>query len=231
MIMSSIQKITDKSTQTQFEKKVLSAIKHLHPYVKHRLYIAESLGILPKNMYTSTGIIDEGILHLYENGYDIDAEAMAVKLNLFKIIDKDLDQLFKNEGFHQKTMSTHSILIDELDGLNEDYTIDADLDLILKTELNDISYQQDTTEHLFLYNDQDTTILKAFEMEDLTSKNTKKLFGKFYSWLPMNVSNIVDMYAFGKLNFDEIAKIKQIETNRIKRIFNIVRHSFRNASD
>lgn len=229
--MSSIQKITDKTTQTQFDKKVLSAIKHLHPYVKHRLYIAESLGILPKNMYTSNGIIDEGILHLYENGYNIDSEAMAVKLELFKIIDKDLDLLFKKEGFHQKTVSTHSILIDELDRLNEDYTIDADLDLVLNTELNDISYKQDTAEHLFLYNDQDTTILKAFEMEDLSSKNTKKLFGKFYSWLPMNVSNIVDMYAFGKLNFEDIAKIKKIETARVKRIFKMVRHSFRNSTD
>lgn len=229
--MSSIQNITDKAMKTQFDKKVLSAIKHLHPYVKHRLYIAESIGILPKNMYTSNGIIDEGILHLYENGYDIDSEAMAVKLNLFKIIDKDLDQLFKQERFHQKTVSTHSILIDELDKLNEDYTVDANLDLVLNTELNDISYKQDTAEHLFLYNDQDTTILKAFEMEDLSTKNTKKLFGQFYSWLPMNVSNIVDMYAFGKLNFEDIAKIKNIEIARVKRIFNIVRHSFRNASD
>ena len=55
--MSSLQKINSKETKTAFDKKVLSAIQHLHPYVKHRLYIAESTRILPKNMYFSNGKI------------------------------------------------------------------------------------------------------------------------------------------------------------------------------
>jgi len=64
-------------------------------------------------------------------------------------------------------------------------------------------------------------------MEDLSSQHTKKLLGKFYTWLPMNVSGIVDLFVFGKLSFEEISKIKDIEINRIERIFNGVRKSFR----
>jgi len=93
--MSTIKKIMDKSTKTEFDKKVLSAVQHLKAYVNHRLYIAESTGVLPKNMYSSNDIIDEGIAKYYSKGINIDLEAMAIKLQLFRIIDNDLNELLK----------------------------------------------------------------------------------------------------------------------------------------
>ncbi len=226
--MSTIQNLRDKSPQTSFDKKVLSATQHLHPYVKHRLYIAESTGIIPKNMYCSNGIIDDSIVKLYENGFNVDTDAMEIKLKLFKYVDTDLDELLKKEAFHKNTVSTNSILKEELDGLEENYTIDADLDYVMNEELNDISYQQDNVhKHLFLYDDNDSSVLKAFEIENLSSLESKKLLGNFYSWLPLKVSNIIDLYVFGKLDFEEISRLKKIETKRIDRIFNAVKKSFR----
>ena len=225
--MSSLKEISSKSAKTAFDKKVLSVVQHLHPYVKHRIYIAETTGILPKNMYSSNGIIDDCIIELYSKGFDIDAERMAVKLELFKLVDNYMNELFKKEAFHKNTISTDSILKDEIARLGEDYTIDADLDLILNTELNDISYKQDHTNHLYLYEDKETSLLQAFELEDLTVTESPKVFGRFYSWLPVSISNIVDLYIFGNLEFDEIAKIKKIDTSRVELIFEKVKKSFR----
>ena len=225
--MSTLQKINSKTTKTEFDKKVLSAIQHLHPYVKHRLYIGESTGILPKNMYFSNGIIDESIVKLYENGFDIDADAMEIKLKLFHFVDKDLDELFKKEAFHQNTVSTNTILEKEMDRLKEDYTIDADLDLILNTELNDISYKQDNNEHIFVYDDSYSDILNAFQIEDTTKIKSKNLLGSLYSWLPIMAADIIDLYSFGKLSFEEIAKVKHIEVENVERIFDAVKKSFR----
>ncbi|WP_370390945.1 hypothetical protein [uncultured Winogradskyella sp.] len=225
--MSSLKEISSKSAQTAFDKKVLSVVQHLHPYVKHRIYIAETTGILPKNMYSSNGIIDDCIIELYNKGFNIDAERLAVKLELFKLVDNYMNELFKKEAFHKNTISTDSILQDELARLGEDYTIDADLDLILNTELSDISYKQDNSAHLYLYEDKETSLLKAFELEDLTVTESPKVFGRFYSWLPVNISNIIDLYIFGNLEFDEIAKIKNIETSRVELIFEKVKKSFR----
>ncbi|MBT8272551.1 MAG: hypothetical protein KJO77_02005 [Bacteroidia bacterium] len=229
--MSTIEQLSSKSSQSTFDKKVLAAIQHLHPYVKHRLIVAESKGILPKNMYTSNGIIDEGIATLYRNGYDVDLDAMAVKLRLFYIVDEDLNNLLKKEAFHQKTISTDRILKEELGKLNEDFTMDADLDLILNTELDDISSHQNDGEHIFLYQDSDSTILREFEIEDLSGKNPHHLLGKFYHWLPLNVSNIVDLYIYGNLRFEDIAKIKDIQIERIERIFEEVKKQFRSHID
>ena len=226
--MSTLQKINSKTTKTEFDKKVLSAIQHLHPYVKHRLYIGESTGILPKNMYTGNGIIDEGIVKIYENGFDIDTDAMEIKLKLFDIVDKFLDELFKKEAFHQKTISTNTILEEEMDRLKEDYTIDADLDLILNTELNDISYKQDNTEHIFVYDDSYSDVLNAFDIEDPAKLKSKNLLGSLYSWLPIMAADIIDLYSFGKLTFEEIAKVKHIEIENVEKIFDAVKKSFRN---
>jgi len=226
--MSTLKKIQDKNTQTEFDKKVLSAIKHLRAYTKHRLYIAESTGVLPRNMYSSSDIIDESIAKFYSKGINIDLEEMAIKLKLFKIVDNDLNELFKKEAFHKDTQSTSTILKEELDSLEEKYTLDADLDYVMNEDLEDISYQQDNKhKHLFLYDDKNASIINALEMEDISSQHTKKLLGKFYTWLPMNVTDIVDLFVFGKLSFEDISKIKDIEIKRIERIFEGVRKSFR----
>ncbi|WP_340155980.1 hypothetical protein [uncultured Winogradskyella sp.] len=225
--MSVSEKLTSETTRNAFEKKVLSAIPHLHPYVKHRIYIAESTGILPKNMFSSNGIIDESIILLYDNDFDVEAEPLAIKLELFKIVDNYMNLLFKNEAYHKETISTDAILKQELSKLSEDYTVDGDFDFILNTELNDISYHQHDNETLQLYSDKETSILTAFEVEDLSTKQSPKVFDKLYNWLPFNVSNIMDLYIFGKLDFESIAKIKKIEQKRVEAIFDKVKRTFR----
>lgn len=226
--MSTFQKLQDKSSQNAFDKKVLSAIQHLHPFVKHRLYIAESTGIIPKNMYHSNGIIDDAIAELYEHGYDVDDDAFVIRLHLFEIVDNRLDELFVKEAFHKNTVSTAPILEEELDSLEEVFTVDADNDYVMEEDLEDISYNQDRDHrHLFVYDDRDSTILKDLEIEDVSAHDSKKLLGKFYSWVPFRASNILDLYIFGKLSFEEIAQIKKIEVVRVERVLNEIKKGFR----
>lgn len=226
--MSSIDKLNDKTTQKAFNKKVISATQHLQAYVKHRLYIAESKKIIPKNMYTSSDFIDEAIAKFYEAGYNIDMEALAIKIKLFKIVDNDLDELFKKEAFHQDTISTRTILEEELAGLEENFTVDEDFDFIMNEELNDISYKQDHKhKHLFIYDNDNTPIQNALEVEDMSAIHNKNILGKFYTLLPLKVSEIVDLFVFGKLTLNEIAEIKNIEIKRVERVINLTIESLK----
>lgn len=229
--MKNLKSFDEQKSKSVFDKKVLSVIQHLHPYVKHRLYIAESTGILPRNMYSSTGIIDDSIVKLYSKGFDKDANATTIKLELFKIVDNDLEALFKKEAFHKNTLSTDSILKDELESLNEVYTVDEDFDYIMNDELNDISYkQQNSQNHLFLYDNDDSTIFNAFEISDIPPKNKEKFLGSIYSRLPMKVSDIIDLYVFGKLNYEDISKVKQMEIGRIEKIIEAFNKRFKRKS-
>lgn len=229
--MENLKSFDEQKSKSIFDKKVLSVIQHLHPYVKHRLYIAESTGILPRNMYSSTGIIDDSIVKLYSKGFDQDAETTAIKLELFKIVDHDLEALFKKEAFHKKTLSTDTILKDELESLNEEYTVDEDFDFIMNDELNDISYkQQNSQNHMFLYDSDDSTIFNAFEVTNVPPKNKEKFLGSIYSRLPMKVSDIIDLYVFGKLNYEDISKVKHMEIGRIEKIFEAFNKRFKRKS-
>ena len=226
--MDSLKLLREKSSQTIFDKKVLSILQYLHPYVKHRIYVAEATRILPKNMYSSNGIIDDSIIKLYKNRFEPDAELSGIKLHLFEIVDEHLKQLFKSESFHKNTISTDSILKEELHSLEEPYTVNADMEYIMSEDLEDISYKQDDGyAHLFLYADKEVSILKAFNLNHTPTKHTKKLFSKFYSWFPLATSNIIDLYVFGNLNYEEIAKIEHLEVTDVEQIFETVKNQFR----
>ncbi|WP_372755338.1 hypothetical protein [Mariniflexile sp.] len=227
--MSTIERLNDKATQNAFNKKVVATSHQLHPYVKHRLYIAESTGIIPKKMYSSSGIIDESIVKFYENGYDIDIDANALKLKLFKYVDAELDAIYKKEAFHKNTVSTNAILEEELGALEEHYTIDDGFDYVMNEDLDDISYQQNGhKKNFFLYDDGDgsASVLNALDATKAKGDSSKKALGNLYSWLPLNVSNIVDLFIFGKLSFEEISKVKNIETKRIALIFDEIKKNF-----
>jgi len=102
------------------------------------------------------------------------------------------------------------------------------MDYVMNEDLEDISYQQDNKhKQLFLYDDNNSSVINAFEMENISSQHTKRLLGRFYMWLPMNITDIIDLFVFGRLSFEEISKVKDIEIKRIVRIFESVQRSFR----
>ncbi len=230
--MCSIENINDKATKLAFDKRVISATHQIHPYVKHRLYIAESMRVIPRNMYSSNGVIDESIAQFYESGFDIDSDVSTIKIKLFKIVSSYIDSIFKKEAFHKNTISTRDILEEELDDLEENYTMDADWDFVMNEDLNDISYKQDHKhKHLFLYDDHENSVLNAFELEEINSNKSSQLLGSLYSWLPLNVSNIIDLLIFGKLSFEEISKVKNIELKRVEHIYEEVKNKFKDHLD
>ncbi len=223
-----LQRPHQSNDQKQFSKKLLSIVPHLHPYVKHRLYIAESTGILPQNMYCSNGIIDDAIVKLHMDEIDIEIDTLSLELTLFKITDELLDDLYISEGWHQKNISTAYFLKEELEKLEESFTVEGNNELIMKEDLDDICYHQDARDKQnFIYDDLDSEILKIIEIEPTSDYRKQKLLGKFYSWLPMETSKIIDLFVFGKLNFEEIATIKGMTSLEVKETIIDVRKSFR----
>ena len=214
----------------EFGKRILSAVPHIYPYLKHRLYIAESSGLIPKNMYKSQGLIDDAILKLYEDEEDLNDD-MKLKLRLFRYVDQRLEELYKSESFHKDTMSTSGILKKELKSMEENFFLNADEDTVMRDELDDISYHQDDHQKpLFLYDDAEKNIIQTLELETnerALDKSDRVLLHKVYHWLPRKTSNILDLYVFGKMTVDEIAEIKGVHKEEIQQLMLAVRKSFR----
>ncbi|MFP2997536.1 hypothetical protein ABN763_16580 [Spongiivirga sp. MCCC 1A20706] len=220
----------DEKYHKEFGKKVLHAIPSLNPYVKHRLYLAETVGIIPRKMYQANGIIDDAISKLYEDYEGWINDDNKIKLKLFSLVNNKLDELYKKEDFHKNTLSINKILEKEMEQLDETFEIDLDQDLLMKDELDDISYHQHDDNFVYLYEDAEKNIIRSMEIDDdrknLTEERRRAL-NKVYNWLPFEISNIADLFIFGNLSYNEIAQIKGIDTLEVQNIIQNVRKSFR----
>ncbi|MDW5289872.1 hypothetical protein [Formosa sp. PL04] len=226
--MKTQEQINTETSQKAFNKKILSITSSLQPYVKHRLYIAESVGILRKNLYHSNGLIDDCIIRLYEKGYDIDMSSHDLKIKLFRIVDIYLEELLLKERQNLDTISTNTYLEEELSRLEEPYSIDGDMDFVMLEDLDDISYKQHRHEkEVFLYDENNQKIINALDLGGHQASTNRKIVSKFYGWLPIRISNVVDLYVFANLPFEDISRIKKIEVKRIENILLNVKKSFR----
>lgn len=219
------------SKNTSFEKKTLSVVHLLHPYVKQRLKIGENLGILPKNMFRANGIIDEVILSIYENGTNKNIEISELRLLMFELSNKKLQSLFEDEKWHKRSISTKILLDEELKQLEENFTVDGDNDLIMNEELDDISYHQNDHElHLLASDGSQENALDFLDIEDTSvfeKKENKNIFDRMYKMLPLQTSNVVDLYLLGKLNIQEISHILNVDILEVKRIIDFVKENFK----
>ena len=219
------------SKNSSFEKKTLSIVHLLHPYVKQRLGVGENLGILPKNMFKPNEVIDDAILGIYENGTNRNIEVNELRLLMFELTNQKLQSLFEDEKWHKNSISTKLLLEEELEQLEENFTVDAGNELIMNEELDDISYHQNDHEVYSLATDgSQENVLELLDVEDTSvfdKKENKNNFYRMYKMLPLQTSNVVDLYILGKLNIQEISYVMDVDIVEVKRIIAFVKENFK----
>ena len=199
--------------------------------MKQRIRVAENLGIFPRNMYKSNENIDEVVLEVYEKGLHKSLNQDDLRIAMFKLTFDRMNELLESEEWHKDSISTKLILEDELKQLEENFTMDADNDLIMNEDLDDISYHLNDKEGVSLpYDEQEEGVKVLFGLDTVESESfwqDRKEIRKLYYKLPLTTSNIVDLYILGKLSFAEIASILKTEMAEVKEIVNFVKETFR----
>ena len=213
------------------EKKTLTIVHLLQPYTKQRIRVGEILGFFPRNMYKSNEIIDEVVLEIYEQGLHISKSADDLRLAMFGILNKRMSLLFQTEEWHKDAISTKDILEEELKQLEENFTADGGFDLIMNEELDDISYHQNDSGAKELPYDESEEGVKSFlgldKIQQFEVYNDRNSLRKVYYKLPVNTSNIVDLYILGKLSFHEISMILHMDVGEVKEIVTFVRETIK----
>ena len=217
------------------EKKTLTVVHLLHPYTKQRIRVGEILGFFPKNMYKSNEIIDEVVLETYETGIHKTKDFDELRLAMFAMLNERIIALFKSEEWHKDSISTRYILEEELKLLEENFTVDADNDFIMNEDLDDISYHQNDSESKKLPYDDSQEGVKTFlgldQIDKYKVRSDRRVLRNLYYKLPVNTSNIVDLYILGKLSFHEIGGILKMEVSEVKEIVNFVRETIKKQLD
>lgn len=228
MKMTTINKNSDQNA----EKKILTIVHLLQPYTKQRIRVGEMLGYFPRNMYKSNEIIDEVVLETYEQGFQKSKNAEDLRLAMFDLLNKRISALLQSEEWHKDAISTRYILEEELKQLEENFTTDGGNDLVMNEELDDISYHQNDSGPKELPYDEEEEGVKTFlgldKVKQFQAYDDRNKLRKVYYKLPVNTSNIVDLYILGKLSFNEIAGILKMEVGEVKEIVSFVRETIKN---
>lgn len=228
MKMTTINKNSDQNA----EKKILTIVHLLQPYTKQRIRVGEMLGYFPRNMYKSNEIIDEVVLETYEQGFQKSKNAEDLRLAMFDLLNKRISALLQSEEWHKDAISTRYILEEELKQLEENFTTDGGNDLVMNEELDDISYHQNDSGPKELPYDEEEEGVKTFlgldKVKQFQAYDDRNTLRKVYYKLPVNTSNIVDLYILGKLSFNEIAGILKMEVGEVKEIVSFVRETIKN---
>lgn len=223
--------LANNNSDKKLDKKTLSVVHLLYPYTKQRIRVGEMLGIFPRNMYKSNEIIDEVVLEIYENGLHKSRKTDELRLMMFQMLNDRMASLFKSEEWHKNAISTKYMLENELKQLEENFTIDADNDYIMNEDLDDISYHQKNKGSDGLPYDKEKEGIKSFlgldQLDNFDDNSNGNLLRRVYYKLPVNTSNIVDLYILGKLSYNEIAGILKMNISEVKEIVEIVRKTIK----
>ena len=225
--------MTQANQKQQFDKKALSLTHVLHPYVKQRLRVGENLGILPRNMYKTNEIIDEAIVEIYEKSEQFGDNLDALKLEMFSSVRSKLRELMEKEDWHKDSISTKSLLDEELKQMEEEFTMDADSDLVMNEDLDDISYKQNVRNGL-PYDDEKEGVIHLLDLQqDGINENwsNRQDIRKIYYQLTPEDSDLVDLYVLGKLGLNEIALLNEMSISEVKQKIDSVRETFKKQLD
>lgn len=217
--------------EKNLEKKVLSVGEQIFPYVKNRIFVLERKGVMPLNMFKPGEIIDEVVLELFENHVEDTVEIHTLLLLMFSKANEKLNTLLEKEKWHKSSISTKLILEEELKQMEEYFTVDGDSDFVMNEELDDISYHQQENQSRFLESDeiqQDvTTFLELKDKDLLKIRENRQRIKSIYEYLPLQTSNVVDLYVLGKLNLKDIGTILDTDISEVKRIIQFVKENIR----
>jgi len=230
MLVKQLYRHKEENDFEQFYNKISSLVPDLKKFTARSLKAAESRNAIDRGFYNAEGVLDEIYLEVFKDFIDIiDEEKLKTilfskavqKIEEKKIIEKEMPDY----------LPTEEMLKQELDGLDEKFTTQADGDLILNTELDDISYKQHTKRpsNVILDATLEQQLIKKLEMSDtlLPSLERRTIFGAVYNNIPPRSKTVLELYAFGNRTIHEISEILEVPEDVVDRIMDKLKEKFR----
>jgi len=210
--LEKLQEYKDAGNKMAFNNILIEFLPQFRKVVHLRLRQLEKNGLIPVNMYSAQEIVDDVYLKIFEDFSDELIDPNRLKVKMYSIARDILENL--KEKHFKKKISVEKLYRDELKELEEEFTADADGELVLIEDLDDISYHLDEFKDkiLLLDAEQVDELVNGLDIIDdkPISENTSKKISRVYSKLPELSQSVVNHFVFGKLSTTEIAEIHKI---------------------
>jgi len=213
-----------------FYEKIKSLVPELERFMVASLKVSENQGKIDRQFYDPRGMLDEVYLDVYQTLPE-DLEIDGLKQLLFEKSIAKIDDLVEKEAEISTAIHTDDILKGELNRLQEKWFVDIDGDLLLKTELDDISYKQDHqwSPKIILDDDLELQLIEKLDLDEsnFVAEEKRILMGSVYGAIPSRSRHILELFVFGEQAEKEISEIMKIEREKVNRILRIISEKFR----
>jgi DNA-directed RNA polymerase specialized sigma24 family protein len=230
MLVKQLYRHKEENDFEQFYNKISSLVPDLKKFTARSLKAAESQSAIDRGFYNAEGILDEIYLEIFKDFIEIIDEE-KLKTILFS---KAVQKIEEKKIIEQETpdyLPTEEMLKQELDALDEKFTTQADGDLILNTELDDISYKQHTERpsNVILEETLEQQLIKKLDMNDtlLPSLERRTIFGALYNNIPPRSKLVLELFAFGNRSMHEISEILEVPEEVVDRTMHKLKERFR----
>lgn len=213
-----------------FYHKIQSLVPELERFMVASLKVSENQGKIDRQFYDPRGMLDEVYLGIFkELSEEMDLDSL--KQLLFKKSVDRIDELVEQEAEFTTAIHADDILKHELKRLQEKWFVDIDGDLLLKTELDDISYKQDHhwSPQIVLDDDLERVLIQKLELDEsnLIAEEKRRWMGSIYGAIPSRSRHILELFIFGDQTEKDIASIMKVEEEKVNRILRIIFEKFR----
>ncbi len=220
-------KLKREENKIEFNKLLLEIVPDVRRYLIRRIKTAIKKNHFPKNKYVPNDFIDQLFIETYDTIEKFSNEDEFL-VWLYKKTNELLDDVITEETFDDlfyENIDDYSKK--EWDQMEENFTAESDGDLIMKEELNDISYYKDpyTVNDVFIQNSESELIKKIDKA--LHQEQLDKHFQTVLHNLPVSLRNVFELYTKQHLTIAEIATIRNITVSEAKQFLDDARSSLK----
>jgi len=214
----------EEKNKERFNQLMLDVLPELKSYIKRRLKASVKAGKLPKNKYN----VDDFISQIYLKAYDrINDFTDYAQFANWLFVEADL--LLEETISEEELTSTFFEDIDEiskpeLESMEEEFSVDADGDLMMIEEFDDpdLPHYDYTLDDVFVEDNAEKELVEKLTKE-MTKEEIMNHIKFVTSQLPLKDRIIFELYLLHKLKQEQIARIRNIEEEKVEKTLNKVR--------
>ncbi|WP_299210209.1 sigma-70 family RNA polymerase sigma factor [uncultured Dokdonia sp.] len=226
-ILPSLIKLKKEENRIAFNQLLLEILPEIRRYIIKRVRTAIQKGHFTKNKYIANDFIDQLFIEIYDHIEDFSNED-EFYVWLYKKTNELIDDVIVEEEFDDLFMKNiDDYSKNEWDQMQEKFTAQIDGDLIMKEELNDISYHKDTykLDDVFIENTENALVQKidkALHQEEV-DRHIQVVFHN----LPTPMQNVFELFTKQHLTLAEIAEIRKTTIEEVQQLLHDARRSLK----
>lgn len=213
----------EKNDRKEFDALLMKVLPEVKLYITKKLNAASSKGLIGKNKFDAAGIKNQLFIEVYDHFDEIEGKE-HLRPWLFKKADELLDTILIEEEFDDlffKNIDDFSK--QEWDAMQEEFSTDGDGDIVMLSELDDISYRQReyVLKPIFVENGKQDIITKLDKK--LSNETLQKHRDMVLRQLPMSMRDVFELATEFEFNAEQIANIRKEKLENVQLLLENVR--------